>query len=157
MARTHHYAATVTWTGNTGQGTASYRTYSRDHVIALPGKAPIAGSSDPAFRGDPSRANPEELLVSSLSACHMLWFLHLAAEAKLVVESYEDEALGEMAEDGDGGGHFTRVVLRPRVRLSSGDAATLAGVHERAHGLCFVARSVNFPVTCEPREPGEGA
>jgi organic hydroperoxide reductase OsmC/OhrA len=151
MARTHVYAATVTWTGNTGQGTASYRSYSRDHVVALPGKAPIAGSSDPAFRGDPARANPEELLVASLSSCHMLWALHLACEAGLVVDSYEDEAEGEMVEDGDGGGHFTRVVLRPRVTLSAGDAARLAQVHERAHALCFIARSVNFPVLCEPR------
>ena len=151
MARTHSYTATVTWTGNTGAGTASYRGYSRDHVIALPGKAPIAGSSDPAFRGDPGRVNPEEMLVCSLSTCHMLWFLHLACEAGVVVETYEDEPAGEMAEEADGGGRFTRVTLRPRVAISRGDASALHALHERAHALCFIARSVNFPVLCEPR------
>lgn len=150
MARTHSYTATVTWTGNTGAGTAYYRAYSRDHDVAFPGKPVIAGSSDAAFRGDPARVNPEEMLVASLSTCHMLWFLHLACEAGVVVEAYEDSPLGEMAEAADGGGQFTRVTLRPRVTISRGDAATLPHLHERAHALCFIARSVNFPVVCEP-------
>lgn len=152
MARTHSYTATVTWTGNTGAGTASYRGYSRDHEIALPGKPPIAGSSDPAFRGNPARVNPEEMLVCSLSTCHMLWFLHLACEAGVVVESYEDLPDGEMTEAADGAGQFTRVTLRPKVTISKGDATRMAALHHRAHEMCFIARSVNFPVLCEPRE-----
>jgi organic hydroperoxide reductase OsmC/OhrA len=152
MARTHAYTATITWTGNTGAGTASYRGYSRDHAIALPGKPTILGSSDPAFRGDPARVNPEEMLVCSLSTCHMLWFLHLACEAGVVVESYIDEPAGEMVEAADGGGQFSRVTLRPLVAISRGNAGRLADLHHKAHELCFIARSVNFPVLCEPRD-----
>lgn len=118
----------------------------------MPGKPPIAGSSDPAFRGDPARVNPEEMLVCSLSTCHMLWFLHLACEDGVLVESYEDRPDGEMTEAADGGGQFTRVTLRPKVTISKGDAARMDALHHRAHEMCFIARSVNFPVLCEPRE-----
>lgn len=148
--KAHGYAACVRWTGNLGQGTVSYRGYSRDHEIVVPGKPPLLGSSDPAFRGDPARYNPEELLVASLSTCHMLWFLHLAAEAGVVVVAYEDEASGTMSEAGDGGGRFTEVVLRPTVTTERGDPEAVQALHARAHHLCFIARSVNFPVRCEP-------
>ena len=112
----------------------------------------IPGSSDPNFRGDATRYNPEELLVMSLSSCHMLWYLHLCAEAKIVVTAYVDEAVGTMVEVKETGGHFTDVVLRPVVTLQAGsDAALAASLHDRAHHLCFVANSVNFPVHCEPR------
>jgi organic hydroperoxide reductase OsmC/OhrA len=119
----HHYAVTTTWTGNRGTGTSAYRAYGREHEISAPGKPPIPGSSDPAFRGDAGRWNPEEMLVSALSTCHMLWYLHLAAEAGVVVVAYEDRAEGTMAEHPVTGGHFTRVVLHPRVTISAGDPA----------------------------------
>lgn len=107
----------------------------------------IAGSSDPAFRGDPSRYNPEELLVASLSACHMLWFLHLCSDAGIAVTSYIDEALGEMREQAGGAGEFTKVILRPRVKISEpARAADIPALHDKAHELCFISRSVNFPV-----------
>ncbi len=109
----------------------------------------VPGSSDPAFRGDATRYNPEELLVASLSACHMLWFLHLCGDAGLVVTTYDDEARGTMVETVDGGGHFTEVVLHPVVTVSRGDPARAAHLHDRAHGLCFIANSMNFPVRCE--------
>jgi organic hydroperoxide reductase OsmC/OhrA len=148
----HHYRITTTWTGNLGTGTSDYRAYSRDHEITIAGKnAPLAGSSDAAFRGDPARYTPEELLVASLSACHMLWFLHLCADAGIVVIDYEDAASGAMSENADGSGEFTRVVLRPRAVIT--DAARIAdaiALHPRAHELCFIARSVNFPVEHEP-------
>jgi organic hydroperoxide reductase OsmC/OhrA len=148
---THDYAVRVVWTGNRGDGTAHYRGYDRAHEISAPGKPVVAGSSDPAFRGDRSRYNPEELLVASLSACHMLWFLHLAAEAGIVVESYADDASGRMEERPDGGGHFVEVVLRPVVTARAGAAPARArALHERAHDLCFIASSVRFPVRCEP-------
>ncbi|MGF1475555.1 MAG: OsmC family protein [Geminicoccaceae bacterium] len=150
MARSHSYQTTVRWTGNTGAGTRAYRSYSRDHVIAFDGKEPIAGSSDPAFRGDPARTNPEDLLIGSLAACHMLWFLHLASQAGLVVESYVDPAEAEMEMNPDGSGQFTRAVLRPEVVISKGDKNLSAELHEQAHERCFIARSVNFPVLCEP-------
>ena len=147
----HHYPVRMKWTGNTGAGTREYRGYERAHEYSVPGKPVIPGSSDPAFRGDKSRYNPEELLVMSLSSCHMLWFLHLASEAGIVVTAYEDEASGTMVETTDSGGHFTEVVLRPRVTFEPGtDQSRAAALHERAHHLCFIANSVNFPVRCEP-------
>jgi organic hydroperoxide reductase OsmC/OhrA len=150
MARRHRYTATVTWTGNRGAGTSGYATYSRDHAIRIPGKPEIAGSSDPAFRGDPARVNPEDMLVASLSACHMLWYLHLASEAGITVVAYEDEAEGAMEESREGG-RFVSVVLRPRIRIGADDdRARAAALHQRAHALCFIANSVNFPVSCEP-------
>jgi organic hydroperoxide reductase OsmC/OhrA len=147
----HGYSTTVQWTGNTGSGTASYRAYSRDHEIVVAGKLPILGSSDPNFRGDRTRYNPEELLLASLSACHMLWYLHLCSEAGIVVSAYRDEAAGTMIETEDGGGRFTGVTLRPKVKIGPGSNEKLAlELHDKAHHLCFIANSVNFPVHCEP-------
>ncbi|QFG21028.1 OsmC family protein [Actinomadura sp. WMMB 499] len=147
----HRYEVSVTWTGNTGTGTSSYRAFERAHEVRAAGKPPIAGSADPAFRGDPARWNPEELLVASLSECHMLWFLHLCASAGIVVTAYTDEPLGTMVETADGGGRFEEVVLRPRAVLADpARAGETAALHERAHGLCFIANSVNFPVRHEP-------
>lgn len=151
--RQHHYPIRMKWTGNTGAGTRDYRGYERAHEYSVPGKPVIPGSSDPVFRGDTTRYNPEELLVMSLSSCHMLWFLHLAAEAGVVVAAYEDDASGTMVETADTGGHFVEVVLRPRVTFEAGtDRARAAALHARAHHLCFIANSVNFPVRCEPVE-----
>lgn len=148
----HLYAVQVKWTGNLGQGTSSYRSYSRDHEILSVGKAAVLGSSDPVFRGDPTRYNPEDLLISSLSTCHMLWYLHVCAEAKIIVLEYLDQASGVMVETSDGGGRFTEVVLMPQVAIRAGGDPELAKrLHEQAHHLCFIANSVNFPVRCEPR------
>lgn len=147
----HGYRVTVTWTGNRGTGTSSYRAYDRAHEVAADGPPPIPASSDPTFRGDRRRWNPEQLLVASLSQCHLLWYLHLAAEAGVVVTAYTDDAGGTMVTDATGGGRFTEVVLRPRVEVA--DAAmvgTAQGLHARAHELCFVASSVAFPVRHEP-------
>jgi organic hydroperoxide reductase OsmC/OhrA len=145
MHQKHHYSTKIVWTGNLGHGTAGYRAYKRDHEIRSPGKAVIAGSSDPDFRGDATRYNPEELLVSSLSTCHMLWYLHLCSDAGIVVESYEDEAEGIMETSADGGGRFVRVTLRPHVCVT-GSIAQAEALHQRAYELCFIANSVNFPV-----------
>lgn len=151
MPRTHTYELTVTWTGDRGDGTASYRGYSRAHEVSAPGRPPLPGSSDPAFRGEPDRWNPEQLLVASLSQCHMLWYLHVCAAAGVVVTGYADTPQGVMAESADGGGHFTEVVLRPRVTVASADMVERAtALHKDAHKLCFIANSVNFPVRHEP-------
>lgn len=147
----HHYRVRVTWTGDRGVGTRGYRDYGREHGISAPGKAAIPGSSDPGFRGDPDRWNPEELLVASLAACHKLWYLHLCSEAGVIVVAYDDEAEGVMVEDADGGGRFARVTLRPRIGLAAGaDVARAAALHQDAHHKCFIANSVNFPVAVEP-------
>lgn len=152
MSKKHHYTVEVAWTGDQGSGTSRYDAYSRDHLVRVPGKAAIEASSDPSFRGDPARHNPEELFVASLSSCHMLWYLHLAAENGIVIVDYRDAATGTMVETSDGGGKFTDVTLHPTVTARAPvDEALAAQLHHRAHDLCFIANSVSFPVGCEPR------
>ncbi len=151
MAKTHPFAATVTWTGNRGTGTSHYRDYGREHTISMEGKPDLAGSSAPAFRGDATRHNPEDLLVAALSACHMLWYLHFAAVQGVIVTGYEDRAEGVMETVTDGMGRFVQAILRPRVTISAeSDAKVAAELHHEAHRFCFIANSVNFPVSCEP-------
>jgi organic hydroperoxide reductase OsmC/OhrA len=151
MARTHRYDIVVTWTGDRGTGTSGYRHYERAHEVTADGPAMILGSSDPAFRGDPSRWNPEQLLVAALSQCHMLGYLHLCADAGVVVTGYVDHAHGTMTETGEGG-RFTEVVLRPEVSVASPTMVDVAmALHAAAHRACFIASSVNFPVRHEPR------
>ena len=148
---THTYACAVEWTGNTGKGTGGYKNYGRDHLIRMNGKPDIAGSADAAFRGDATRHNPEDMLVASISTCHMLWYLHLASDAGIIVTAYSDAPVGTMVEDAERGGYFTRVVLHPSVRLAPGsDPEKAQALHKRAHHFCFIANSVNFPITCEP-------
>jgi organic hydroperoxide reductase OsmC/OhrA len=169
MEKEHLYTVSMVWTGNLGEGTPSYRGYSRDHVIRVEGKSEIDGSSDPSFRGSASRYNPEELLVSSLSACHMLWYLHLCSVHHIVVTDYRDQARGTMIEGSDGSGYFREVELGPTITLRGGSASSegneeiegsagaeaamlekARALHEEANRLCFIARSVNFPVTHKP-------
>lgn len=151
MNHPHRYRVDVEWVGNRGSGTDGYRNYSRNHVIRIPGKPDLAGSSDPSFRGDATRHNPEDMLVAALSTCHMLSYLHMATVAGVVVVAYDDSAEGTMVTEGDGG-RFTEVVLRPRVAIRAGsDPGKALAAHEDAHHACFIANSVNFPVRCEPR------
>jgi organic hydroperoxide reductase OsmC/OhrA len=147
---THSYVTTVTWTGNRGPGTTGYRDYGREHVVAADGPGTLDGSSDPAFRGDATRWNPEQLLVAALSQCHLLSYLHLCAVNGVVVTAYTDRARGTMSTAG-GGGRFTEVVLAPAVTVVSADMVDRAlALHEDAHRNCFIAASVNFPVRHEP-------
>ncbi|MCQ4118478.1 OsmC family protein [Rhodococcus tibetensis] len=149
--KTHHYSLAVTWTGNRGSGTTGPSSYDRDHLVSATGKPDLAGSSDPSFLGDAGRWNPEELLVASLAQCHMLWYLGLAAAAGVVVVDYRDEPAGSMCEHPDGAGEFTEVVLHPVVTVTEESMTQLAGqLHSRAHAQCFIARSVNFPVSHRP-------
>lgn len=147
----HSYSVSLRWTGNQGTGTSGYRAYSRDHELSAGSKPAIPGSSDPNFRGDPARWNPEEMLVASLSSCHQLWYLHLCSAHNICVLAYEDDASGEMQEEADGAGQFVSVTLRPRVTIKPGGDAELAKrLHHDASEQCFIARSVNFPVRHEP-------
>ena len=150
MANTHNYAAKIVWTGDLGSGTSGYKAYSREHQIIMEGKADIAGSADHAFRGDSNLHKPEDMMVAALSACHMLWYLHLCSQAGIIITAYQDEAAGEMVMDTDGGGHFSTVTLRPNVTISAGDRSEALRIHKIAHEKCFIARSVNFPVHHEP-------
>ena len=146
------YKVQVTWTGDNGQSTASYTSYERSHIIKIEGKPDLEGSADAPFRGDVTKHNPEDLLVSALSACHMLWYLHLCADAGVLVKSYVDHATGTLQLSPDTPGHFTNVVLAPVVVVA--DPATLEKAHQlhhEAHSKCFIANSVNFPVLHHPR------
>ncbi|MFF2143279.1 OsmC family protein [Kitasatospora sp. NPDC058190] len=150
MARQHEYTAEISWTGNRGTGTSDYRSYSRDVEVSAEGLPTVPGSADPVFRGDPARWNPEQLLLASLSQCHLLSYLHLCAVNGVVVTSYLDRPVGTMAVTPEGG-HFTSVVLHPRLEVAeAGMAEKALALHAQAHRACFIANSVNFPVRNEP-------
>ncbi len=147
----HTYDVTVTWTGDDGEGTATYRSYRRDNVVTAGGPPDLAGSADPTFRGDVTRWNPEQLLVAALSQCHLLTYLHLCALNDVVVTGYVDEAHGEMALNPDHSGQFESVTLRPQVTVTEEAMVERAtALHHGVPALCFIARSVNFPVHHEP-------
>ncbi len=148
----HQYKTSLEWTGNKGNGTEDYRSYSRDHAIMVEGKThEILGSSDPAFQGDPSRYNPEELLLSSISTCHMLWFLHLCSVHHIIVTAYSDQATGIMEEDENGSGRFVEVTLHPFVKVKSAEMIDVATkLHEEANQKCFIANSCNFQIDHQP-------
>ena len=154
----HRYAVTVRWTGNRGDGTSTYRGYSRAHDIDIPGLPTLKGSADPTFHGDKTRYNPEQLLLTALSQCHMLSFLHVAVKHGVVVTAYEDRAEGLMRTNRDGSGQFESVTLRPQVTIAAAvDNALMEQLHEEANKVCFIARSVNFPVLHAPTTVGPGA
>jgi organic hydroperoxide reductase OsmC/OhrA len=149
--KAHHYKITVEWTGNTGSGTRDYKSYTRDYSIQCEGKPEIKGSSDPAFLGDRTRYNPEDMLVASLSSCHMLWYLHLCSEAGVIVIDYKDYAEGVMEETANGSGRFTKVTLKPVVVVKDNTMIEKANaLHKRANEMCFIANSCNFPVYHNP-------
>ncbi len=142
----HTYTLALQWTGNIGTGTSGYREYARSHIISVKDKAEIAGSADPAFRGDATKHNPEELFLASLSSCHMLWYLHLCADAGVVVTAYRDNPVGYMQEH-PGGGQFKQVILNPEVIVERKEMIGLAmQLHAEANKKCFIANSCNFPI-----------
>lgn len=151
MDKQHHYQVRVVWTGNQGTGTSHYQGYARAHDIIAPGKPTIPGSADPAFRGDPTRWNPEDLLLASIAACHKLWYLSLCAQAGVIVTAYDDNAEALMIEHPNGAGEFRSVTLRPHITIAAASNPTTAQtLHHQAHAMCFIARSVNFPIHHEP-------
>jgi len=152
----HRYKTTVTWTGNQGTGTSDYKAYERAHTISAEGKPVVLGSSDPSFRGDPSRYSPEDSLVGALSACHMLWYLHLCSVNNVVVTDYKDDATGTMTENKDGSGEFTEVTLNPLVTVKEQSMIAKANeLHHEANKMCFIARSMKFPVKHESKAIAE--
>jgi organic hydroperoxide reductase OsmC/OhrA len=151
MAKQHIYKATISWTGNTGTGTSDYKSYERSHLIEIKGKPNIMASSDPSFRGDKSRHNPEDLFLSSVSTCHMLWYLHFCSDAKVVVTNYVDNPIGIMEETSNGGGRFVQVTLYPQVTVADVSMIDKANeLHHKANEFCFIANSLNFEVKHEP-------
>lgn len=151
MEKQHKYTLTLKWTGNTGTGTSGYRDYERSHSILVDNKSMIAASSDPAFRGDKTKHNPEELLLASVSSCHMLWYLHLCSEAGIIITDYADHPTGIMLENESGAGRFLEITLYPRVTITDGSMQEKANkLHKKANEMCFVANSLNFPVHHKP-------
>lgn len=151
MAKEHHYKANIVWTGNKGQGTKDYQSYDRNYTISIENKPDIAGSADTPFRGDGTKYNPEDFFLSSLSVCHMLWFLHFCADNKIVVTDYKDSPIGTMIENTGGGGHFTEVTLLPIVTITDKTQIEKANsLHAEANKKCFIANSCNFPVKHKP-------
>ncbi|WP_341224438.1 OsmC family protein [uncultured Arcticibacterium sp.] len=147
MAKEHHYTLEITWTGNTGSGTKDYKSYERSHEVKVKNKANLACSSDPAFRGDQSKHNPEDLLLASVSSCHMLWYLHLCTVNKINVLAYTDEPKGTMLENPDGSGQFTEITLQPSITLENQSMKAKADtLHAKANEMCFIAKSLNFKV-----------
>lgn len=152
MAKEHQYQTSLIWAGNKGSGTMDYRSYDRSYIISIDHKPDIQGSSDSAFLGDKSKHNPEDLLVSAISSCHMLWYLHLCSKNGIIVLDYKDKALGEMTENADGSGHFKQVVLHPVVTISDPAHIEKANaLHTQANKMCFIANSCNFPIKHEPQ------
>lgn len=146
----HQYAVTATWTGDRGSGTSGYRDYTRDVALQISGKPELLASADRPFRGDPTRWNPEDLLLAALAECHLLSYLHACVTAGVVVVGYTDDATGTMKEDGAGGGAFTEVLLRPRVVVAEASMIEAAqAAHTQANKWCFIANSVAFPVRHE--------
>ncbi len=151
MGRQHNYKLTTKWTGNKGTGTDDYRNYERSHSIFIDGKPEILASSDAPFRGDITKHNPEDFLLSALSSCHMLWYLHLCADAGVIVVDYTDNATGVMEENTTGGGHFSNVTLNPIVIVTEASMCEKAiELHKKANEKCFIANSVNFKVEHKP-------
>jgi len=152
MTKTHEFTSEIVWTGDRGAGTAHHRGYDRTWRSVTAGQPAMVCSNDPMLGGDPSKPNPEDLLLSSLAACHMLWYLHLASEAGIVVRGYEDAPLGVGETGSRGEGRFVRAVLRPTIRVERGADLTKAdALHAAVHAFCFIARSVNFPISYEAR------
>ncbi len=151
MNKLHNYIINIEWTGNLGSGTSGYKNYSRDHTISINSKQKIFASSDPAFQGDTKKYNPEDLFLSSISACHMLWYLHLCSDAGIIVEKYYDNAKGIMNEGFEEGGKFVEVNLFPNIQIQNSDKIQLAiELHFLAHKKCFIANSCNFPIKVYP-------
>lgn len=148
----HNYQIKVEWTGNKGNGTLSYKSYTRDHILGGQGKyKEILGSSDPSFLGDPTKYNPEDLFVASISACHMLWYLNLCSVHNIIVTAYKDNATGTMEETEDGSGKFTQVTLYPTVHVTESSMIAKANqLHEEANKKCFIANSCNFKIEHTP-------
>lgn len=147
----HHYALKAVWTGNTGSGTSGVRHYERSHTVSITGKPELHLTTDNAVVGDKNKLNPEDLLVTAIASCHMLSYLYVCALEGIVVLEYIDQATGIMLENEQGGGQFKEVTLHPEMIVSDPSMIEKAlDLHHRAHAICYIANSVNFPVHCHP-------
>ena len=148
----HHYHTAIEWTGNKGAGTTGYTDYERSHVVRVENKVPLDASSDPHFRGDATKHNPEDLFLASIASCHMLWYLHLCADQGIIVTAYIDKAYGLMQTAANGSGQFRKIVMHPEVTVAEEQMKDQAHrLHHQAHEMCFLSNSVNFEIVIEPQ------
>ena len=151
MEKQHLYELQITWTGNLGSGTSAYKAYSRNHRLTIAGKKEFVCSSDSPFMGDPALHNPEDFFLASLSSCHMLWYLHLCADAGIVVIAYQDQAKGTLTIDDQGKGRFTEIVLSPQIVVSDATMIhTAIALHQKANEFCFIANSCSIEISHHP-------
>lgn len=151
MKHKHHYKLTAVWDGNKGEGTKNVRTYDRSHTVTIAGKPELHLTTDNPAVGDKTKLNPEDLLVSAISSCHMLSYLYVCALEGVVVKDYIDNATGTMLEKESGGGSFKEVILNPEVVVAHKSMIEKAiELHHQAHEICYIANSVNFDVKCDP-------
>ena len=150
MGGRHEFSVGLRWGGEPEGSSSSRDSRWRDHALSSTGKPEIQGSSAGAFHGDTTRWNPEELLVAALAQCHFLSYLYLCQREGIALLDYSDAASGILRTHPDGSGEMTEVVLTPRVVVDRADVERAASLHERAHELCFIARSVAFPVRVLP-------
>ena len=147
----HEFPSLIRWTGNRGAGTSTYRAYDRTWDLCVEGKTVVHCSNDPMLGGDPAKYNPEDLLISALASCHMLWYLHLCSDAGITVMAYEDNPVGIGESEPSGKGRFVEAILRPKISITVDSNPTKAAeIHDEIHKFCFIARSVNFPIRIEP-------
>jgi organic hydroperoxide reductase OsmC/OhrA len=144
------YRLETVWVGAAKTTSFTYESYSREYQINIAGKTSLIASADPHFRGDSHLYNPEDLLVASLSGCHMLSYLALCSRSRIKIFAYRDNAVGKMTKR-DGKIGFLEVILYPQVQIESADSLDKAiKLHQQAHRECFIANSVNFPVLNRP-------
>lgn len=152
MSVEHNYKLKIKWTGNKGTGTSRYDAYDRNYTISTENKIDILGSADAPFRGDITKYNPEDLLLASISSCHMLWYFHLCADAGVIIVDYIDNPTGILVQNETGSGAFSEITLNPIITVKLPSMVEKANeLHEKAHKFCFIANSVNFPVLITPK------
>ncbi len=151
MAKKHEFPSRIVWTGNRGTGTSAYKAYDRTWDMTVQDKTVLHCSNDPLLGGDPSKYNPEDMLIASVASCHMLWYLHLCSVAGVTVLAYEDNPIGVGESEPDGTGRFLEAILKPKITITAdSDAEKAVSIHDEIHNYCFIARSINFPVRYEP-------
>jgi organic hydroperoxide reductase OsmC/OhrA len=151
MKHEHKYKLTAKWHGNKGTGTSGLRDYDRSHTVSIANKPELHLTTDNPAVGDKTKLNPEDLLVTAISSCHMLSYLYVCALEGVIVTDYVDHATGTMIEHEAGGGQFKEVTLNPEVTVQDASMIEKAlELHHKAHEICYIANSVNFEVFCNP-------
>ena len=148
----HLFKVALNWIKKEPQTDSSTRIYTKSHHISIEGKPDLEVSAAKAFKGDPNLYNPEDLLLSSLTSCHMMSYLYCCMQYKIEVISYQDHSEATLQVNPDGSGKIVKVDLFPEIIISNSSQIELAlSLHKKANELCFIANSCNFPVYHHPK------